>query len=101
MKKQCPECNSKSVDTGFFDSNNEPHCSNCFARFEYGEKYKGMDVLIYLVIIHVAIFAGVYFQSWFVFFAVLIGMVLIPILLIKNPKQLMLVGLKAKLKNGL
>jgi len=95
MKRKCPECNEGSIKVKLLTFSKEMHCEKCFARFEYTSLSKWQLTLGGAVIPMVAIYTGLFLQSWFVFGFILIIAPFVSELIFAKYFSLKLVGIKA------
>jgi len=95
MKRKCPECNEGSIKVKLLTLSNEMHCEKCFARFEYTSLSKWLLAFGGAFIPMLAIYAGLFFQSWVVFGFILIIVPFVAELIFAKYCPLKLVGIKA------
>ncbi len=95
MKRECLECEEVAVKVKLLTFTNIMHCEKCFAQYEYTSLSKWVLAFGGAFIPVVAIYAGLYLQSWVMFGVILIVVPFIAELIFARHCSLKLVGVKA------
>jgi hypothetical protein len=95
MKRECQECKEAAVKIKLLAFTNTMHCEKCFAQYEYTSFSKWALAFGGAFIPMVAIYAGLFMQSWIVFGFILIVIPFIAEYAFAKYCSLKLVGVKA------
>lgn len=95
MNRKCPECKEGAIRVKLLTFSSTMHCEKCFAQFEYTSLSKWLLAFGGAFIPIVAIYIGLFLQSWLVFGFVLLIVPFIAELVFAKYCSLKLVGIKA------
>jgi len=95
MKRECQECQEAAVKVKLLTFTNIMHCEKCFVQYEYTSFSKWLLAFSGAFIPVVAIYVGLFLQSWIVFGFILIAVPFIAEYVFAKYCPLKLVGIKA------
>jgi hypothetical protein len=72
MNRNCQKCGEKAVKVRMLSFSSRMHCEKCFFQYEYTSLTKWALALLGAFVPTLAIFLGLYFQSWIVFAVLLL-----------------------------
>ena len=67
MMRMCQKCSEQAVKVRMLSFSNRMHCENCFFQYEYTSLSKWVLAFGGALIPSLAVYMGLFFQSWVVF----------------------------------